>query len=107
MTHFYAKQKLGSAVRSMASDPGDIKERLWHAYQIFHALNERYFSDELKEDWTSIYQRLTTEPESYNANGEVTTGRVQNTLAKLDAQTCVNIAQSICELESKASNEYF
>lgn len=38
MKQDYAKEKLTSAVHSMATDPREIKTRLLNAYQIFHTL---------------------------------------------------------------------
>lgn len=101
MRHQYAKEKLGSAVHSMATDKGDIKTRLWHAFLIFHTLSERDFGDEFKEDWNFIYNSLTTEEPSYDDKGEVTTGRIQNTLKVLDEKTCVEIAERISNLAAK------
>lgn len=101
MRHSYAKEKLGAAVQSMVSDPGDIKTRLWHAFLIFHTLSEKDFSDEYKDEWTFIHSTLTKEEPSYDKNGNLTTGRVENTLKVLDERTCQVIAEKIASLSYK------
>ncbi len=105
MRHHYALEKLGSAVHSMATDRGDLRTRLWHAYLIFHTLSEKDFADEYKEDWNFIYSTLTREQPSYDDKGEVTTGRVQNTLKVIDEDTCVEIAERISNLASRLRHE--
>lgn len=101
MRHSYAREKFGVAVNEMATGTGDIRDRIWHAYLSFHPLTEKDFSDELKDDWNQIYQSLTKEEPSYNDKGEVTIGKVQNTLNKMDTESCVELAQLICDLNSK------
>ena len=98
MRHSYAREKLGAAVESMATGRGDIKSRLWYAFLIFHTLKEDDFPEELKEKWNSLHGDLTTEEPSYDSNGEVTDGRVQNTLKVIDDDKCVEIANKIMEL---------
>lgn len=100
MRHSYAREKIGAAIESMATNRGDIKIRLWGAYLIFHTLKEDDFPEDLKEYWNSIYNDLTTEEPSYGANGEVTDGRVQNTLKVIDEDKCVEIAKKISELNA-------
>ncbi len=100
MRHSYAREKFGAAVESMATSRGDIKSRLWSAFLIFHTLKEDDFPNELKEYWNSIYSALTTEEPTYDANGDVTDGRVQNTLKVIDEDKCVEIANKITELNA-------
>lgn len=97
----YAREKFGVAVNEMATGTGDIRDRIWHAYLSFHTLSEKDFPDDLKEDWNFIYSSLTKEEPSYNDNGEVSVGKVQNTLRVLDTETCVELAQRICDLNTK------
>lgn len=105
MRHRYAKEKLGAAVRSMATDKGDIKTRIWNAFQIFHTLSEKDFSEELQGEWNFIFNSLTTEEPSYNTNGELTDGKVQNTLKILSEDQCVQIAERISKLEIRLRHE--
>lgn len=98
MKQHYAKEKLTSAVYSMVTDPGEIRTRLWNAFQIFHTLTENDFADENKDDWNFIYTNLTKEEPSYDDNGEITTGEVQNTLKILDESICIEIAKRIVNL---------
>ena len=100
MKQDYAKAKLTAAIHSMVTDPGEIRTRLWNAFQIFHTLTENDFADENKDDWNFIYANLTKEEPTYGDNGEITTGKVQNTLKTLDENTCIKIAERIVELAS-------
>ncbi len=100
MRHSYAREKFSAAVESMATNRGGVKARLWGAFLIFHTLKENDFPDELKEYWNSIYGDLTTEEPSYDENGEVTDGRVQNTLKMISEDKCVEIANKITELNA-------
>lgn len=101
MRHHYALEKLDSAIHSMTTDNGDIRTRLWNAYLIFHTLSEKDFADEYKEDWNFIYKTLSTEQPSYDNIGQVTIGKVQNTLMALDENTCIEIAERILKLASR------
>lgn len=105
MRHHYALEKLGSAVHSIETDRGDFRTRLWQASLIFHTLSEKDFADEYKEDWNFIYSTLTREQPSYDDKGEVTAGRVQNTLKGLDEDTCVEIAERISNLAARLRHE--
>ncbi len=105
MKHGYAKEKMGGAVYSLATGTGTLKERIWYAYLSFSNLKEKDFPDELKEEWKFIYTTLINEPPSYSASGEVTNGRVQNTLETLDQDTCATITKSIYELNAKLRQE--
>ena len=97
----YAREKLGAAVYSLATSPGNIKTRLWGAYLSFHTLKDNDFPDEYKDDWKFIHDSLTTANPSVDDKGEVTTGKVQNTLKTLDEDVCIQIAERICDLESR------
>lgn len=101
MRNRYAKEKLSSAVRLLATNKGDIKVGLWNAYLIFHPLTETDFSEDLREEWNIIHRNLTTEEPSYDEKGEVTDGRVQNTLKKLSHNKCQELVSMIKSLESK------
>lgn len=101
MRHSYAKEKFSVAVNSLATGKGTMQDRIWNAYRSFHTLDRNDFPDDLKGDWDKIYNTLTREEASYDKNGQVTTGKVQNTLAKISNQEASEIAELICELEAK------
>ena len=105
MRHNYAKEKLSAAVHSMASDPGDIGTRLWHAFQIFHTLSEKDFGEEYKDDWNFIYNSLTVEEPSYDEKGNLTMGRVENTLKAISESQSIRIIERIVSLASRLRNE--
>jgi hypothetical protein len=100
MRHSYAREKFGVAVNSLATGTSDLNDRIWNAYLSFHTLTENDFPDELKEDWLEIHNSLTVEEPTYDEKGEVTIGKVQNTLKSLDTESCVELAQKICDLNT-------
>lgn len=101
----YAREKLGAAVYSLATGPGNIKTRLLGAYSSFPTLKDSDFPDEYRDDWRFIHGILTAEEASFDSKGKVTTGKVQNTLKVLDEDVCVQIAERICDLESRLQHD--
>ena len=101
MKHSYAKEKFGVAVNNMATGAGDIRERLWSAYLSFHPLSEKDFSDDLREDWLEIYNILTEKEPTLDSKGNVSIGRVQNSINQLDTDSCIDLAQKICDLNTR------
>jgi hypothetical protein len=101
MRHSYAKEKMGVAVRALATSQKNIRERIWTAYLSFHTLKEDDFPEELREDWNFIETHLTREEPTKDERGEVTIGRVQNSLAKMNGELCEEIAEKICDLNSQ------
>lgn len=99
----YAKEKIGSAVYSLATGRGDIKERLWNSFLGFHPLKESDFPDDLKDKWNDLKVRLTTEEPKYDSDGNVTTGKVENTIKKISIDDCVEIAELIYNLNYEIS----
>jgi len=94
----YASEKLGLAVRLMATTPSGMKERLLIVYlDCFQSLSEKYFPDDLKENWNVIFESLTKEKPLQH---EII-GSVQKTLNNLDEKTCVEIAEKITALSTE------
>jgi len=101
MKYKYAKEKLTAAIYSMVTGIGPIRVRLFFAFQTFPRLSGDHFPDELKDDWNFIHNNLTAKEPSYDGQGNVTEGRVQNTLQELGDVECVEIATRMFELYSK------
>jgi len=97
----YAREKMGVAVVDLATGKGTIQDRLWKAYLGFHPVSEDDFPDGLAEDYLEIMSILTREEPSYDTRGEVTTGSVQNTLAKMTADEASDVAQMIVNINYK------
>lgn len=64
-------------------------------------LSEKDFADEYKDDWNFINDSLKAAEVSPDDQGKVRKGRVQTTLDGLDEETCVSIAERICNLEAR------
>ncbi len=80
--HSYAREKLGLAIEVMATDEGDVRQRLLHAYMLFHPVKANHFPQKLQNKWNSIYQQLTKLGPKYDCNGKHIIGSVENTLKK-------------------------
>lgn len=90
----YALEKLAGAVEALGTSPASIQERLWHAYMVFHPVNDADFEDEENAElWRSIHARLTSV-----TTGDPNRGYVQNTLDAMDAETASEVASDIFKL---------
>ena len=94
----YAHEKLMLAIHSLATGPGDVRERLVHAFTIFHTLRKENFPEELQSDWEWVHEQLTKYGPIYNEKGEPIIGAVQNTCSKIKNSTGVKIAEKILEI---------
>ena len=99
----FAKEKISAAVYSLATGRGDIKERLWNSFSGFHPLKESDFPDDLKDKWNDLKGRLTSEEPKYNSDGNIGTGKVENTINKISIDDCLEIAELICILDYEIS----
>ena len=98
----YALQKLELAALDLAVGPGDIRSRLKDVYiNHLHVINENDFPDSLKREWKNILKALTKKGPILDADGEVFTGSVDNTLRRMWNKTGVKIAKNILELKDK------
>lgn len=88
----YASGKLCAAVSSMATDSGNLKERLLNAHSILHSLTEKDFPNEFNEEWNSIYKSLTTYKQSS------VKGIVYETIERMSDTECEEIIDKICNL---------
>lgn len=94
----YAKEKFGTAIYSLATGRGDIRERLFDAYLKFHTLNEDDFPADLKSEWESLQSLFVVKEPTLDGNNEPVRGRVQNTLDSLSIDECVELAIKIWNL---------
>ncbi|WP_291858539.1 hypothetical protein [Marinilabilia sp.] len=74
------------------------KERLLNAFMSFHSLKENDFPDDLKSKWKELNEKLKSEQPTTDFNGEVVSGRVENTLNKLTIEECNEVAKIIVDL---------
>ena len=91
----YAQEKLGIAVRELATRPETIKKRLEEAAFQISLLNERHFPDHLKDDYTWIDESLTAKPAHGNE------GTIVATLASMSVGQVQEIAMRIYDLDYK------
>ena len=97
----YAREKIGVAADRLATGTGNIKERIFQAYLSFHTLSLEDFPEELQEEWSFIINTLTSVDATYDTKGEVTKGKVENSLLEMDEVTCQDVASNIIELDKK------
>jgi len=96
--HAYAVEKLATAIRCLATHPGDVRERLIAAHLCFHTLQERDFPPEHIEKWKSVMKELTKFGPLLDYKGEPWRGSVENTMKKVRNRTGVKIAEAIYDL---------
>ena len=65
----YAHEKLLAALESLATGPGDVRERLLVAYQIFHPLTQLHFPPHLRKGFQWVLKQLTTREPIYDYKG--------------------------------------
>ena len=62
----YAREKLFSAIKVLATLSGDVRSRLFVAYSVFHPLKEDNFPNELKKDWRYLFYELHFNKKYFN-----------------------------------------
>ena len=105
MKYHYAKEKLGAAVFTLATGPQRIQNRLGYAFLAFHTLKETDFPEHLQKEWEFIQSSFVTEEPTYDDKGDITDGRMQNTLKTMDDDQCVELSKRIFELYSSLMQE--
>jgi hypothetical protein len=96
--HGYALQKLADALETLATHPGDVRERLASAYLCFHPLQERDFPAELQADWNWVMNELTKFGPGPSYDGVVRAGSVEHTMSRIKKATGSKIAKKLFEL---------
>lgn len=94
----YAHEKLLAALESLATGPGDVRERLLVAYQTFHPLTESHFPPHLRKDFGWVLKQLKTREPIYDYKGRLDRGSVEETLRRIKNVTGVKIATRIYRL---------
>ena len=89
---FYAKEKFIEAVSVLATHPGPIKERLYHAFLRFHTIGM-----DMPEPFTSEYEWIVKELTNIPGTGDE--GAVMETPSAMTEEHAVEIARRIVELE--------
>jgi len=94
----YAHEKLMTTIHSLATGPGDIRQRLAQAYQGFFTLKKEHFPNELQSDWEYVLKSLKKSGPILREDGSVFIGSVENTCRRMKKKTGVKIAEKILEL---------
>jgi hypothetical protein len=95
---FYAHEKLLVALESLATGPGDVRERLLGAYQTFYPLKESHFPQHLRKDFRWVLEQMTKHEPIYDYKGRLDRGSVEQTLRRIKNVTGVKIATKIYRL---------
>ena len=94
----YAYEKLLMALDSLATGPGDVRERLLVAHQSFHPLKEAHFPQHLRKDFRWILEKITKYGPVYDYKGRLDRGSVEETLRRIKNGTGVKIATKLFRL---------
>ncbi len=90
----YALEKFSSAVRALATGPGDVRSRLLGAYLIFHTVGREDLPSSLRRDFQWIVRMLTRREPRWKDGG-----RLQAPLARMQNRTGARIARKIVDIE--------
>ena len=94
----YAHEKLLAALESLATGPGDVRERLLAAYQTFHPLTQSHFPPHLRKDFGWVLRQLKKRDPIYDYKGRLDRGSVEETLRHIKNVTGAKIATRIYRL---------
>jgi len=91
----YVEQQLRETIYSLATGPGDIRQRLAQSFQGFFILKKEQFPKELQADWEWVRTELTKFGPIKRDNGSIFRGSVEHTCSKIKNKTGVKIAKKI------------
>ena len=99
----YALEKLRLAIFDLTIGEGNIKERLLTATKNLTELSENDFPEPLRQDWNSIFTRLTKKesPENVRKYGE---GNFEATICGMRKSTASKIAIDIVIIDQQLYN---
>jgi hypothetical protein len=97
----YAQEKFSNAVFLLATDKGNIKDRLFHAFLEFRPVNENDLPIELREEYSQIKYCLT------NIKSSGSEGTLIATLKKMKPARAAEIAKQIYNFMNKINSYYF
>lgn len=107
MSLSYADEKFSNAVRSLATSPGAIHERLIEAivYHISHVDAQRDMPKGLQVEFEKLMDRLTKDSpdKSQFAAGE---GKIHASVRKLSIEEAVEVAEEILALTYRIKSYY-
>lgn len=102
----YIKEKLGIALKILATGKGDIRSRLYSAYIEFHTLKGEDFPEELRCEWKWIISKLTKNEPLRDYKGDIIEGSIQQSLKHMQNKTGKEIASKIFEINEALNVKY-
>lgn len=94
----YAHEKLLAALESLATGPGDVRERLLAAYLTFHPLTQAHFPPHLRREFGWVLKQLKKREPIYDYRGRLDRGSVEESLRHIKNVTGTKIATRIYRL---------
>jgi hypothetical protein len=94
----YAHEKLLSALETLATGPGDVRERLLSAYLTFHPLTQAHFPPHLRREFGWVLKQLKKREPVYDYKGRLDRGSVEESLRHIKNVTGTKIATRIYRL---------
>lgn len=101
----YAQEKFSSAVRVLATGPGDVRSRLFGAYLHFHTVRPEDLPGNLRRNFRWIIRILTRREPRYIVKGMIIDGKVKASLAQMQNRTGAKIAERIVKIEEALRRE--
>jgi hypothetical protein len=97
-SYFYAFEKFSDALRSLATGPYDVRQRLRSAYLHFRPVKKKDLPEQLQNDYQWILNQLTRFEPSIGRDGKVVRGPVEETLSRIRNSTGTKIAERILNI---------
>lgn len=104
--YFYAYEKFLEAIRVMAIDKGDIKQRLNHAYYFIHPIRDKHLPPSLHTDFNELTKLLNKFGPITNSSGDIIKGSVEETLNRIKLNTGSKIAKHIFNIYIELNRMY-
>ena len=98
LDYVYALGNLSAAVEQLATDEGDVRQRVTHAFVTLSVLRSKDFPAVLRKEWGWIEEQCTKLGPMKGESGEIFMGAIQNTLRRTRRKPAVEIAKRIWRL---------
>lgn len=102
--YWYTIEKLTSALKTLATHPGDARERVAAAYESCFTLQEDDFPPEQVKHWRKLMREFDRFPPITGPNGKVYMGSAEVWTKKVRKQTGAKMAKLLWDLYWSVTN---
>ena len=94
----YTVEKLTNTIETIATHPGDARQRIAAAYLEFHTLQADDFPEQFRADWEWVIREITKFGPSPDHGIGHWRGSVENTMSRVRNSTAAKVATKLYEL---------